>query len=184
MAVTSTNLLQGPATLYWAPFGSAEPTTLATAPAAPWIDLGGTNDGLELEVADEYAQLTVDQLLMAPESRRTSRAVTLKTNLAEATLENFARTINNSQPVTATGTKSLDLDDGVAAFQPTYSAILLDGYAPGGQRRRIVIRKTLQTDSTAHSYKKDDQTLFPATFMAHYVSSSVKAMNITDGVAA
>lgn len=180
MAVTSTNLLQGPATLYWGLFGTAEPATLATAPASPWVDLGGTNDGLELEVADEYAQLTVDQLLMAPESRRTARAVTLKTNLAEPTLENFARTINNSQPTTATGTKSLDLDDGLAAFQPAYSALLFDGYAPGGFRRRVIIRKTLQTDSTAHSYKKDDQTLLPVTFTAHWVSSSIKAMNISD----
>lgn len=183
MSVTSTNLLQGPATLYWGTFGATEPATLTTAPATPWVDLGGTNDGLELEVADEYSQLSVDQLLMAPESRRTGRAVSLKTNLAEVTAENFARAINNSQPVTATGTKTLTLDDGLAAFQPAYSAILFDGYAPGGFRRRVIIRKTLQTDSTAQSYKKDDQTLLPVTFMAHWVSASVSAMVWTDGTA-
>lgn len=176
MAVTSTNLIQGPATLYWAPFGSAEPLTIATAPAAPWVDLGGTKDGVEMGIADEYSVLSVDQIVYEVERRRTNRVLTIKTNLAEATLENMARAINNTAPAAS----ALTLDDGLTAFAPSYGAILLDGIAPGGFRRRAILRKTLSTDSVASSYKKDGQTLIPVTFTGHWVSANIKPLVVTD----
>lgn len=186
MSVTAANLLQGPVTLYYGTFGAAEPADLDTDPTGPaWTDLGGTSDGLELEVADEWSQLTVDQLIMAPASRRTGRAVTAKSNLAEVTLENLQRAISQFDGLTTTdGVKELALTDGIGAFQPTYGALLADGYAPGGTRRRIILRKVVQSDSTAQSYKKDDQTLIPVTFMAHFVSASIPAVVWQDGVPA
>lgn len=184
MSVNASNLLQGPVTLYYGAFGATEPTDLATPPGTGWTDLGGTSDGLEIEVADEWSQLTVDQVLMAPASRRTGRAVTAKSNLAEVTLENLARAITQAQPTTTGGVKELALTDGIGAFQPTYGALLADGYAPGGTPRRIILRKVVQSDSTAQSYKKDDQTLIPVTFMAHFVSASIPAVVWRDGVPA
>lgn len=179
MAVTSTNLIQGPATLYHAPFGSTEPVSISTAPATPWVDLGGTSDGVELSVADEYSVLSVDQIVYEVERRRTNRVVTIKTQLAEATLENLARAINNTAPAAGV----LTADDGLTAFSPAYSAILLDGIAPGGVRRRIIVRKVLGTDSVASSYKKDGMTLVPVTFTGHWVSTSIKPFIITDAAA-
>lgn len=176
MTVTSTNLIQGPATLYHAPFGSTEPATIATSPASPWVDLGGTKDGVELSVADEYSVLSVDQIVYEVERRRTNRVVTIKTQLAEATLENLARAINNTAPAS----NVLTADDGLTAFAPAYSAVLLDGIAPGGFRRRVIVRKVLGTDSVASAYKKDGQTLIPVTFTGHWVSASIKPFIITD----
>lgn len=176
MTVTSTNLIQGPATLYHAPFGSTEPVSIATAPDAPWVDLGGTKDGVELGIADEYSVLSVDQIVYEVERRRTNRVVTIKTNLAEATLENLARAINNTAPASSV----LTADDGLAAFAPAYNAVLLDGIAPGWFRRRVIVRKVLSTDSVASAYKKDDQTLIPVTFTGHWVSASIKPFVITD----
>lgn len=176
MTVTSTNLIQGPATLYWAPFGSIEPVAIATAPAAPWVDLGGTKDGVSLSIADEYAVLSVDQIVYEVERRRTNRVLMIKTQLAEATLENLARAVNNSQPAA----NVLTLDDGLTAFNPDYGAILLDGIAPGGFRRRVILRKTLSTDSVETAYKKGDQTLIPVTFTGHWVSSLIKPLICTD----
>lgn len=175
MTVTSTNLIQGPATLYVAPFGTAEPVAMA-APAADWVDVGGTKDGVELGVADEYAVLSVDQIIYEIERRRTNRVLTVKTSLAEATLENLAHAINNTAPVAG----ALDLDDGLTAFAPAYKAILLDGIAPGGFKRRFIMRKCLSTDSVAMAYKKDGQTLIPVTFTGHWVSTSIKPLSITD----
>lgn len=178
MTVTSTNLIQGPATLYLAPFGSTEPAAVATAPAAPWVDLGGTSDGVELNIADEYAVLAVDQVIYEVERRRTSRVVTIKTNLAEATLANLASAINNTAPSASV----LTADDGLTAFNPPYGAVLLDGIAPGGFRRRIIVRKVLSTDSVGTAYKKADQTLIPVTFTGHWVSASIKPFIITDAL--
>lgn len=179
MTVTSTNLIQGPATLYHAPFGTAEPLTVATVPAAAWVDLGGTSDGVELSITDEFSVLSVDQIVYEVARRRTSRVVTIKTQLAEATLDNLARAINNTAPAAG----ALTADDGLAAFSPPYSAVLLDGIAPGGFRRRIIVRKVLGTDGAASSYKKDGMTLIPVTFTGHWVSASIAPFLITDATA-
>lgn len=178
MGVTTTNLIQGPATLYWAPFGSTEPATVATAPAAPWVDLGGTKDGVSLIINDTYSVLTVDQVVEEVDRRRTNRVLQIKTSLAEATLENLAHAINNTAPAAA----ALTLDSGLAAFAPVHGAYLLDGIAPGGFRRRIILRRALSTDSVETAYKKDGMTLLPVTFSGHYVSASIKALAITDAL--
>ena len=179
MAVTSTNLIQGPATVYVGNFGATEPATIATAPGVGWTDVGGTTGGLELNIANEYSNLTVDQIVDVIESRRTGREVTAKTTMAEATLENIARAIANTAPAAGV----LDLDSGISAFAPDYSAILIDGIAPGGFRRRIIVRKTLPTDAVGVSYKKDEQTVVPVTWKLHWVSTSIVPMKIEDAAA-
>lgn len=176
MPVTSTNLIQGPATIYVGDFGATEPATISTAPGVGWTDVGGTKGGLELNISSEYSQLTVDQIVDIIESRRTGREITAKTSLAEATLDNLARAIANTAPAA----NVLSLDDGLAAFKPPYKAILIDGVAPGGFRRRIIIRKTLPTDAVGMSYKKDDQTVLPVTWRLHWVSASIIPMRIED----
>jgi hypothetical protein len=176
MGVTSTNLIQGPASLYVGAFGTAEPATIATAPGTGWVDVGGTKEGIELGVADEYAVLSVDQIVYEIERRRTGRVLTIKTTLAEATLDNFAAAINNTAPVAG----ALTLDDGLAAFAPAYRAAILDGIAPGGFRRRVVLRKMLSTDSVGTAYKKDGQTVVPVTFTGHWVSTSIRPLAVTD----
>lgn len=176
MPVTSTNLIQGPATLYTGIFGATEPATIATAPTTGWTDVGGTKDGVELEIADEYGVLDVDQIIYEVGRRRTKRVVSAKTQLAEATLANLALAIANTAPAA----QVLEGDDGLAAFAPAYQALLIDGIAPGGFRRRIILRKTLPTDSVGVAYKKDAQTLVPVTWTLHWVSSSIKPFKIED----
>jgi hypothetical protein len=176
VSVTSTNLIQGPAVVYLAPFGTAEPATIAAAPAAGWVDVGGTKDGVELNIADDYAVLDVDQIIYEIARRRTKRVVTTKTSLAEATLTNLAAAVNNTAPAA----NVLTADDGLAAFAPAYSALIIDGIAPGGFKRRITIRKTLATDSVGLAYKKDAQTLVPVTWTLHWVSASLAPFKIED----
>lgn len=179
MGVTGSNLIQGPATLYTGAFGVAEPATVATVPGAGWTDVGGTKDGVELSFADEYAVLDVDQLIYEVGRRRTKRVVSVKTQLAEATLANLALAIANTAPAG----NVLEGDDGLTAFAPAYGALLLDGIAPGGFRRRVILRKTLPTDSVGTAYKKDSQTLIPVTWTLHWVSTSIKPWKIEDAVA-
>lgn len=176
MPVTSTNLIQGPATLYIGLFGATEPASIATAPATGWTDVGGTKDGAELTIADEYAVLDVDQIIYEVARRRTKRVVSVKTSLAEATLANLANAIANTAPVT----NVLTADDGLTAFAPAYGAVLMDGIAPGGFRRRVIVRKTLPTDSVGVAYKKDGQTVLPVTWTGHWVSSSIPPFKIED----
>ncbi len=179
MAVTATNLIQGPATLYTGSFGATEPATVATAPGAGWTDVGGTKDGVELQINDEYAVLDVDQIIYEIQRRRTKRVVAIKTQLAEGTLVNLAIAVANTAPTA----NKLEADDGLTAFAPSYGAVLMDGIAPGGFRRRVIVRKTLPTDSVGTAYKKDAQTLIPVTFTAHWVSTSIRPFVIEDATA-
>jgi hypothetical protein len=188
MAVTATNLLAGPASLYAGVFGATEPldTALNDAPTSPaWRALGGTNDGATMNISQEYYQFEIDQLTMAPESRMTELGITLATNLAEATLENLAQAMNELQAavVTGTGTKSFEPTVVDSSVSPNYAALILDGHAPAGFRRRVIARKCLSTEGVETAYKKDGMTLFPVTWTLHWVSDSIKPIRCIDGTA-
>lgn len=180
MVVDSRNLIQGPAAIYYGAFGATEPTTLDEAPGAGWTDLGGTKEGITVNFETEWSPLTVDQVLDEIGATKTGRKVSVVTSLAEATLENLARAINNPAPVAG----KLSLASNIDAFQSDYGAILVDGIAPEGGRRRIIVRKTLSTENVEMAYKKDDQTVIPVSFASYFVSSSISPIEIIEAPAA
>jgi hypothetical protein len=181
MAVTATNLIQGPAELWVGTFGTAEPATIATAPGVGWTDVGGTQDGVTYAVELEYSELSVDQVVDIPGQRVTKRVTKVKTNLAEATLANMALALN--ELAASVASNKFTPSNGIAAFTPNYSAILLRGIAPGGFRRQVIVRKALQVGNVESAYKKDGQLLIPVDFTGHYVSSSIVPFSIEDATA-
>jgi hypothetical protein len=183
MAVTTTNLIMGPADLYIASFGAVEPTdtTVNTTPAASsWTDLGGTQDGVKLSIDQTYTPLEVDQIVDEPGARLTKRLFTVETNLAEATLENLKYLLNDGTAASGAGFKSFEPIYASSATQPTYRAIILDGYAPQQFRRRFVVRKVLSNDKVESTYKKDGQTLFTVKWQGFYVSASIAPFKLID----
>ncbi|WP_433242516.1 hypothetical protein [Actinomadura nitritigenes] len=190
MAVTVTNLIQGPADLYRAPFGTAEPTEADielevpdTTVGAQWDDLGGTQDGVTLTLEQEYAELEVDQIVDVPESRLTKRTFTVKTNFAEGTLENFKVAANGGTITSAAGHKKYTPAMDNSAVSPNYSALIFDGIAPAGLRRRVVSRKVLNTAAVEQPAQKDGQTLFPVELKGHYVSKTIPPFDYIDEIA-
>lgn len=187
MPVTTTNLIQGPGTLYIGAFGAVEPldTAVSSPPSSEaWTDVGGTTDGVQLSIMQEFAELAVDQIVDVPGRRLTRRDFSLTTNMAEPTLENLAIAMNAGSVSTggsgATGYKKLEPTSDTSATQPTYKAAICDGYAPEQRRRRIIVRKVLSTNNVDFAYQKDNQTVFTVTFSAHYVSPSIKPFSIVD----
>lgn len=188
MGVTATNLIAGPGTLYAGLFGATEPadSTVATAPSAStWTDMGGTQDGVQISINLDYFELEVDQIVDIPGRRLTKRDLQVKTNLAEATLANLTVSLNGGTVTASAAFSTYDPANDTAATQPTYRALLFDGWAPQtaagvSNVRRVVVRKVLSIDNVETSYKKDDQTLFPVTFGAHYVSSAIKPFRVID----
>lgn len=185
--VTVTNLIQGPGTLYLGDYSATaanEPAASAinTSPAASaWTDLGGTKDGVTIEVAREYAELAVDQIIDVPDRRQTKREVTLATNLAEVTLENLALACNeeaDTAVTTGSGYKEYSPDEN--PFMPNFKALIFDGYAPQAYRRRVCARRILSVDPVATAYKKDDQAVYTVKWATHYVSSAVRPYRIID----
>lgn len=183
MPVSTTNLIMGPATLYIGAFGAAEPadTDINTTPASSaWTDLGGTQDGVKLTVDQTYTELTVDQIVDAAGSRLTKRLFTIETSLAEPTLENLKYILNDGTAASGSGFKSFEPIYASSATQPTYRAVLLDGYAPGQLRRRFIIRKCLSDDKVESTYKKDAQTLFTVKWSGFFVTSSIAPFKLVD----
>jgi hypothetical protein len=183
MSVTATNLILGPGTLYSGAFGATEPTDAAvntTPQASAWTDMGGTDGGAKLTIDQKFTELTVDQVVDSLGRRLTQREIMVDTNLAEPTLANLSLAMNGGTVATGSGWSSLDPLNVTSATQPAYIAVILDGYAPAGFRRRVIIRKALNTSSIQSAYAKDKETYIPVTFNGHYVSSSITPFHIVD----
>lgn len=180
MGVTATNLLMGAGTLYYGTFGATEPTDAAVnaSPAASaWTDMGATDGGVKFNIDQKFSTLTCDQLIDDVGSRLTSRQVMFSTNLAEPTLTNLTIAINGGTSASGAGYSSLDPLNTTFAAQVPYFAAMLDGFAPGPAnsnfRRRVLIRKAVNTAKVDSEYSKDKQTFIPVEFKSHYVSPNI-----------
>lgn len=183
MTVNTTNLIMGPATLYIGSFGATEPVDTAvnaTPAVSAFGDLGGTQDGVKLTVDQTYSNLEVDQIVDVPGARLTGRAFTIETNLAEPTLANLKYLLNDGTSASGSGFDSFEPVYADSATQPTYRAVLLDGWGPGQLRRRIIIRKCLSNDKVESTYKKDGQTLFSVKWTGFYVASGIAPFKVID----
>jgi hypothetical protein len=190
MAVTSANLVAGPAVVYTGAFGATEPASTAvnTVPSsAAWTDIGGTDGGVKINIDLDYFTLEVDQIVDRVGSRLQKREITIETNLAEATLTNLKFAINGGTISSSAAWSAFDPLNDNSATQPNYAAVIIDGFAPLGTagasasaRRRFIVRKVLNTDAVGMEYKKDGQTFIPVKLTAHYVSGSISPFAVHD----
>jgi len=195
LAVNAANLVLGPARLYVAQFGAAEPQDVdvtpngpSTPPSAPWTDVGGTDGGVTFEADNTYTDLAVDQIVMNVGSRLTEMKMTVTAKLSEVTLANLQTALNQVGTVGAgTGYSTLDIAVGSAATQPSYAALIIDGWAPmlstgAPALRRVIVRKVLSQVKATLAYDKKTQQGLDCTFSAYYVSSSIAPVHIVDQV--
>lgn len=182
MAVTVTDLTQGPATLYTGVFGATEPldsAVNATPAASAWTDIGGTTDGSKLNIKTEFSMLAVDQLIDTPGARAVSREISIETQMAEPSLANLKFALNGGTISTGAGWQAYEPVDSDAATQPNYSALILHGWFGTG-RRMVILRRVLSVDGTETEYKKDNQTVYKVKIQAFYVSPSIRPFRIID----
>lgn len=184
-------VLQGAGRMYTGVFsatGANEPA-LANINAAPqasaWTYTGFTSDGITITINQTFSEMRVDQLADRVGTKLTERELQLNANLAEATLANLILGMNGGTLTTAAGYSYYEPVYDGSELQPTYIAVLFDGYAPASaagvsKRRRIILRKSLSTENVETSYKKDELTLIPVTFTSHYVSDTVAPFRIID----
>lgn len=186
MSITPSNLVQGPAVLYYGAYQASEPadSAVGTAPSSgSWTDLGATDEGLTLMVNREFSELTVDQIAGIAETRLTKVDPQVKTNLAEATLANFSKAMNGGTVTTSGSYATYDPSETEADFTPTYFALIVDGWAPGSsKRRRVILRKCLFIENIEAKWAKDGKFMYPVTIRAHYISSSTKTFHIVDAL--
>lgn len=190
MPASAANLLVGPGSLHTGEFGAVEPADTAVAAAlddAVWTDRGATDGGVTVTAAREYFRLRMDQSVESPGRVLTELDVTLATNLAEPTLENWHVALSDAaSAITSGGTggtayKAMDISGPAEpGAQPDYLAVIFRGRAPKGKRRLVIVRKALSIEEVESEYKRDDQTFIPVTFGAHWVSASITSVHCVD----
>jgi hypothetical protein len=180
-------LVQGPGTLYYGIFGTAVDPADSGVNAAPvasanYTNAGFTSGGVQIVIDQTYTELDADQIVDSPGRRITKREVTVGTQLAQPTLENLALAMNGGTVATASAWKTFDPLTAISATQPTYYAIILDGWTPEGNgfNRRFIGRKVLSTDKITVDYKKDSQTFFTVLWNLHYVDSTHALFHMVD----
>lgn len=125
--------------------GTPAATTLGGS--SSWRNMGYTTEGLELSYEPDYGDVMVDQLLDAARLFKQGLKVTLKTSLAEATLENMQVAFGQEDSVTtysgstqsvvsaltissANSTATLNISGGALGTAPVERSIVAIGNAP------------------------------------------------------
>lgn len=183
MAVTTSNLVLGSATLYYGLVGATEPVDAVAAPASGiWTPLGATDGGVKLIVNQTFTDLSVDQVVDTPEARLTKRGFTIETTLAELTLANLQFAINGGTLNTAGSVSTFTPNTGLTNNAPLYHSLIVDGVAPNGKPRRVIVRKALSTKDVDFEYKKNGQAMYKVSLTAFYVSDTILPFTLIDGV--
>jgi hypothetical protein len=192
MAIQPLNVCMGPASVFTGLFGATEPAYSAiTSPpsSSVWTDVGGTADGTAvlLEVEHSLTEIHVEQLIDPVGARVSKRVIQVTVDLEEATLNNLNLAMNQlSTQSSGTGYTVFDPLTSITSFQPTYMAILIDGWAPTTGtsetecRRRMIIRKCLSSSKADLEYEKTKPVLFHTTWTGFWVSSSIAPFEIID----
>ncbi|PKV95923.1 hypothetical protein ATK30_6856 [Amycolatopsis echigonensis] len=190
MTQNSANLLMGAAQVYLGAFGAAEPLDSAVnaAPAASaWTEVGLTDGGVMMTITPKFTDFAADQIVDIPGTRLTSRTITVTTTMSEITLANLANALNSTVGATGANYATFEPNYGQFASQLPYAAIILDGWAVSPAnvnfRRRIILRKTMQTSKVELNYTKDKQVGLSCTWQAYYVSNVIAPYHIADQTA-
>jgi hypothetical protein len=192
VAIQPQNVVMGPATVFTGAFGATEPayTAIASPPSsAVWTDVGGTADGTSvlLEIEHSLTNINVEQLIDPIGARVTKRVIQVTVVLEEATLNNLNLAMNQLLTISpGSGYTVADPLATITSVQPTYTAILIDGWAPTtgttetACRRRMIIRKCLSSSKADLEFEKTKPVLYHTTWTGFYVSSSVSPFEIVD----
>lgn len=152
------NILVGAADIWISALGVSRPADLTLETGKPaaqtlgaatttWRNAGYTEEGLELSYEPNYGEVAVDQLLDAARLFKQGLKVTLKTSLAETTLENMQVAFGQEDSVTtysgstptvtnalvvssAASTATLNISGGALGTAPVERTLVAIGNAP------------------------------------------------------
>lgn len=199
MAYQTRNLINGAAALYFSGLSSDDAgwTGSVALPASvptesmrdtleksdDWFSAGFTTEGIEVEYTPEFTDVEVDQLLDAAQIYKTRQSFSVRTTLAEATLENLqivwampkgalakyaTHTTGFDGEDLAAGDEELGIAGGSLGEYPVERSLAFIGNAPrkpGYRTERVYhIRRVLQTEASSHGLRRGESTVFPVSF--------------------
>jgi len=183
MTGTPGNIVTGAGKLYVASFGATEPADSSMSPytvpdSSVWTDCGLTTGGIVWEDDLPVTDLTVDQFLgpVAGAYVNGTALSTITVTMAESTLDNYALALNKLVTRNSgTGWASAEALAASLPPVPTYAAVMVDGWAPGGSfRRRMIGRKCLSKAKVQNTVAQDGKINgVAATWTMYEVSETV-----------
>jgi hypothetical protein len=127
------------------------------------VDVGETDGGIEITKSEEVKEIFVDQHLGVVAAPTIKEGVTVKCNIAAATLANIAMAFG--YPTTAvTGSASFVMGGKTDLYD--YKTVYLNVKGPGPGTRKITIHKAKIKGDSANKYQKGDLTMIPVEIMA------------------
>jgi hypothetical protein len=175
MTINVTKLIAGPATLYTATVGTVEPTNATDPITGGWVDAGGTNDGVNITIAQSFESVEADQTVDLLASLPTQRSMQVETSLMERTMDNVKLACNGGTIVTGAQTDTFEPISNTVDFPPTYKAVLLKGTsAINGKTGLLIVRRCLVTDDVESKYAKAGVSMLGIRWTGHYVSDSIR----------
>jgi hypothetical protein len=206
MAQSVRNIIVGAANVFVSVSGKTDGTAAAVATSLTsgdartliaadtnYVDVGYTTNGLEISYEPNFGEVAVDQSLDAARIFKQAMKVTLKTEFAEATLENllvaWAQPADAISGKTSTDNAVLDYQGGQLGDYPLERSLQAIGPGPrtasvGKTGQRIYYAsRVLSLDTSAHGLKRDTSTTFPVTFrLLPLASASNSYGKITDRI--
>lgn len=141
--------------------------------SADWTHVGFTSAGIELSYEPTFGEVAVDQLLDTAKMFKSGMKASVKTTLAEATLENLVVAWGQTDSSLAAGSspdttgQELSIAGGALYDEPVERSVAFIGPAPrtsgtGKKRERLYfLRRALNVAASAHALKKDAMTDIP-----------------------
>lgn len=170
------NVDLGPGRLYYAPLGTAEPTTCSAALPSAWIAVGYTEDGTEVATEITSEAIEVAEELDPIAFEQTRRMTKLSLQIAEMTKKRLAL---------ALGAGAAVVDDSGTFEFPDASEIVGvmfvwdSNETPDATNRRWLFRKCTPSGTVSTARRKAPQkALIPVTFDCAKPSTSEKAVKV------
>lgn len=127
------------------------------------INVGGTRGGLTFTSEREFLELDdIDQEIGTVEAKKTKERYTVKTELAEATLENIKAVLGLSTAIAEGPPRVLEFGGDA---DPSAVQLEIYGTAPNGYQRKVTLYKTKAIETGDVAFKKDELTVIPVTFL-------------------
>lgn len=185
MAYQVKNIIIGAAAVYLSAEDSTEWASAPTLPVpsgtdsmtpaldadADWRHSGFTSEGVEVSYEPDYGEVEVDQLLDSAKLFKQSMRVMVNTTFSEATLENLLIVWGqqNDSFSSDVDSETLAISAGSLGDEPTERSVAFVGPAPragaGTKRERVYhVRRALSIESSSHSLKRNEATVFPVSF--------------------
>lgn len=165
MAFNPSHVFSAPGTLYAAPLGTTEPTSVSGAWPAGWVPLGYTDQGSEIDITPTWQAVTVEEEVMAISNSMTDVKVNWTFALSETTQQNLLFALNGGIGTgQVSGSSGVNPDGSIWTEMPAFGseARVMLGWdalpegATSGQFGifRWVNRKAIQTGGIKQIHRK------------------------------